>query len=247
MELPSPLLAAFPPVPDLLLEVASRSVDDAMLLEIAQADYQNNADLHLAALRTIRDRGVIPSFPPWDPREVLKLIQWCDPENPGHQSGSPGRRGHQMRAFACAALLQATVEEGGNGVGEATLAQCLRSAQVLGDELVEVVASFLTWGIPRIETNDRWLFAFGLLCVATHLRAGRISDRDLGDAATWVLAEEAELKRTIRLSCPPPMLFGLSMGVWKPIAADLIRNAATIRSSDVRKQIEFIGEFVLDY
>jgi hypothetical protein len=247
MKIPPAILAAFPPTADLLLDVARRQVDDAMLLEIAQADHMDDANLHLAALRTIRDDGVLPSFPQWVPREVLGLVQWPEPEIAGHQPGSTERRGHQMRAFACAALLRATADEGGNGVGDVTLANCLVHANVLGEDINEAVARFLTWAAPRIETDNRWLFALGLLIVATRLRTGRIADRDLGDTAAMVLLEEAEYHRTIRPSCPPPTPFGLSWGFWRPLAAELIGNAATIEARDVRKQIEFIGEFVLDF
>jgi hypothetical protein len=85
MKIPPAILAAFPPAADLLLDVARRQVDDAMLLEIAQADYMNQTDLHLAALRMIRDDGVLPSYPQWDPREVLGLVQWPEPDGAGHK------------------------------------------------------------------------------------------------------------------------------------------------------------------
>src|SRR5258708_20197319 len=115
---------------------------------------------HLAKLRPIRDHGIVPASLGWHPGEVLALIRWSNPEDPSHKPGSTGRRGHQMRAFACAALLRDDLEN------EATLAQCLTSSKVLGPEMSEAVACFLTWGIPLMATSDRWLFSFVLLVAA---------------------------------------------------------------------------------
>jgi hypothetical protein len=247
MDLPPALLAAFPASSDLLLDIASRQVDDGMLREIAAADYGCDVDAHLAGLRPIRDQGIVPAPMGWHPGEVLELIRWSNPENPAHKPGSPGRRGHQMRAFACAALLRAALQDGGDITPEATLAQCLASAKVLGEEMSGAAARFLTWVIPLMPRSEfRWLFAFGLLAVATRLRSGRVADRALGDAAHWVLAEEASGRAPIDPSNPQPLAFGLLYGYWRPLAAELLREAADIHADDVRDNLGFIGAFVLD-
>src|SRR5436305_280319 len=119
MILPPALLAVFPPSADRLLDVARQQVDDGMLREIAAADYGRDVDIHLAALRPIRDQGIVPAPLGWHPGEVLELIRWSDPEDPAHKPGATGRRGHQMRAFACAALLRTAMENGCDGVAEA--------------------------------------------------------------------------------------------------------------------------------
>jgi hypothetical protein len=172
MDVPPALVAAFPPSADLLLDVARRQVDDEMLREIAEEDYGDHVEEHLAALRPIRDLGIVPAQWEWHPAEVLRLMRWSG-------AGSAGRRGHRMRIFAYAALLRRANEEPGVA-DEATLAQCLVSARVLGEEFNEAAGRFLAWAVPHITLDDRWLFALGLLIVAVRLRAGRIADRTLG-------------------------------------------------------------------
>ena len=114
MDPPPALLTAFPASADLLLDIVRRQVDDGMLAEIAAADYGMDMNAHLTELRTIRDQGIVPTPLPWHPGEVLELIRWSNPENPAHKPGSTGRRGHQMRAFACAAILRAGMGDGGD-------------------------------------------------------------------------------------------------------------------------------------
>ena len=243
MNLPPVLVEAFQPAPDLLLDIARRQIDDGMLLEIARADYGMDDQLHLAALRIIRDQGKVPESLEWHPSEVLRLMRWSNPEEPRHRPGSVGKRGHRMRAFACAALLRARVAD------DATLAQCLGSAKVIGQEMNLAAARFLTWGIPQVSISERWLFAFGLLVVATRVGPGRFKESELRVAAEWVLAEESEKQQEFGpfdLSDPVPLPFGLSSGYWKPLAAELITFAETIQAADARESMELIGAFVLD-
>ncbi len=246
MEIPPALLAAFPPSADLLLDVTRRQVDDVMLTEIAAADYGMSRAEHLALLRPIRDNGVVPDMMQWYGGEVLELTRWPHPENPAHKPGSQGLRGHQMRAFACAALLRAATIDDQNDISQdATLARCLVSAKVLGEDMSDAAARFLTWRIPRVAGPEvRWLFAFGLLLVAVRLRSGRFADRVLGDATDWVLAEEAKRFRPHYLSEPAPIDYVLE-DAWQPLAIELIREAETILTDDVRDILGFIGEFVL--
>ena len=204
MDLPHELHAAFPPSNHQLLDVARAYVDDDMLEEIARADYGCDAELHLAALRPIRDSGIMPASLGWQPREVLQLIRWSNPEDPNHKPGSTGRRGHQMRAFACAVLLRAAGESGeDDGSMEATLAQCLSSAKALGDEMNNAAAAFLTWGIPRLACQDQWLFALSLIVVASRFRPDRISEEMMCAMTAWVFAEEEQWRERYRLTQLP--------------------------------------------
>ncbi|MEN9937623.1 MAG: hypothetical protein RLZZ387_4202 [Chloroflexota bacterium] len=84
------LLLALGPGCDALLCWLRPRVDDAMLLEIAGADYGMDADAHLAALRRIRDEGLFAVQIGWEPKEVLELIRWSEPENPAWKTGSTG-------------------------------------------------------------------------------------------------------------------------------------------------------------
>jgi hypothetical protein len=248
MTVPPCLLTAFPPSNRLLLDVSRRQIDDGMLDEIAAADYGIDADRHLAALRPIRDTGTVPQPMGWHPGEVLELIRWSEPENAARKPGATGRRGHQMRAFACAVLLRAAAEGGDTSSEEATLGQCLASAKVLGQEMNDAVAGFLTWRIPLMTGPDDWLFAVGLLIASTRPGNDRITDRVLVDATAWVLGAEGEFRRGFRFNPadPPPVPFGLRYGVWKPVLTELTENAATVKSAGVRSDLELIGRILLE-
>jgi hypothetical protein len=108
----------------------------------------------------------------------------------------------------------------------------------------EGAAHFLTWAIPHLTSDDRWLFALGLLIVAVRLRTGRIAESTLGEAAAWVFAAEAE-KLGVACTARTPAC-GLSEGYWKPLGAELIREAAAVQADDVRHDLEFLGAWVLE-
>jgi hypothetical protein len=131
---------------------------------------------------------------------------------------------------------------------DSTLAQCLASAKVLGEEMSEAAARFLTWQIPRLEDcSERLLFALGLLIFATRLRSRRIPDPVLGNVAEWVLAEES-LYRQAFPSDPPdsmPIAFSIQSGFWQPLAEELKREAETICTDDVRTNLQ-LCELLLD-
>ena len=153
-----------------------------------------------------------------------------------------------MRAFACATLLRAAVESGeDDGSMEATLAQCLASAKMLGDEMNDAAAAFLTWGIPQLDCQDQWLFALSLLVAASRFRLNRISDSILRDVAAWLLAEEGASRQQYRYNPadPHPGHFGVTYGFWKPLAAELVSNAADIKATDIRSDLELIGALIL--
>jgi hypothetical protein len=170
MEIPAELIAAFPPSEDVLLACARRAIDDEMLVEIAGADDGTDFDAHLAALRPIRDQGIVPVPLAWRPGEVLELIRWSNPDDPESKPGGTGLRSHQMRAFACAALLRAGAEPENYyydrpGSSESSLGLCLLSAKALGEEMSEAVARFLTWRILRMRNwshSESILFLNGL-------------------------------------------------------------------------------------
>lgn len=80
-------------------------IDDSMLVEIASADYHRDIAKHLAALRPIRDQGLVPYDMEWEPEEVLELTRWIQPEQSNGLPNGQEERDHLMRAFACGALL----------------------------------------------------------------------------------------------------------------------------------------------
>lgn len=247
--MPPALPAAFPPAPDALLHLLRARVDDGMLREIARADYGMDEEEHLAALLPIRDRGEIPPAMGWEPKEVLELIRWSEPEDPEWKPGFPGTRGHLMRAFACAALLRAAAEPGQIGYhsGEnSTVAQLLASALALGADVQEAAARFLAWRTPRLEPEEeRPFFAFGLLVLATLLRDGRMDDDTLAVAADWVIAEEAEECAAMG-PCLPANPDGWLLGltwhnqkdtVWRHLAERLGREAEAMPPGPARDRL----------
>ena len=251
--LPPELAAAFPPAPDALLELLRRQVDDGMLREIARADYGMDEDAHLAALLPVRDRGELPAPMRWEPKEVLELVRWSEPDDPAWKPGSPGTRGHRMRAFACAALLRAAAEPENAGFfdGEnSTLAQLLASALVLGADAQEAAARFLTWRTPRMAHHeDRPFFALGLLVLAVELRGGRLPDGALAAAADWVVAEEAEERAAQHPYLPvnsEGWLLGLTWHdlrdtVWRALAGRMGEAAGALPPCPARDRVEEVA------
>lgn len=235
MDCPAPLLTAFPPSPNLLLDLARRRTDDAMLWEIARADYGWEADRAMKELRLIRDSGTIHAPISWPLAEVLGLSRYHDPDRPNpppFEPGPSGRVGHQIRLFACAVLLriQAEFEEerGGESL-DPTLAACLISAGRLDDRVGEAVARFLTWRIAGGKPHqESWMMALGLLILATRLRGKRRAGVPLGAVAGWVFERESLDRRGRPGGRPRP--FGIAQGMWRPLADEL--NGAARAAAD---------------
>ncbi|KLU02318.1 hypothetical protein RISK_005384 [Rhodopirellula islandica] len=88
------------PSSDDLLRIVFSNVDESMLREIAAADYGEVFDEHLEQLAVIKSGKILAPMQ-WEPKEVLELIRWSEPEDPSWSPGSTGDRGHWMRLFAC--------------------------------------------------------------------------------------------------------------------------------------------------
>lgn len=230
--IPPDLLTAFPPSAERILHLARQQTDDAMLVEIAKADYGYMADECLAVLRPIRDTGVVPAAMDFSLSEVLNLTRYDAPTQ---------RRGHQTRLFACAVLLCA---EDFDSSPDSTLAQSLVSAQVLGEETSAAVGCHLTWRLtqrpPRCESL---LEALGLLLLAVRLRVRHFAPPVLGEFAQWVLALESNLTRT-RPAFPSerlPRPFSVQLGLWQPLLAEFHAAIHALPPSDARFQLELCG------
>jgi hypothetical protein len=247
LDIPAALIVAFPPSADLLLDRARRHTDDAMLRWIARADYGIMADQMMADLRAIRDNGIVLAPMHWQLGEVLELTRWCNPEAPHpppFEPGPTGRRGHQTRLFACAVLLRAEAESDirREHVEDSTLAQCLVSAKVLGDEISDAAARFLTWRMSQMEecSESALFLCLALLILAVRLRPGQIDDRVLANLAEWVLAEELRYRQVYPTNSaqPKPVAFSIQSGFWRPLAAELRDEAAAFRLDDVRTNLQ---------
>jgi len=193
------LLNRFEPEPDGLLREIFRHVDDEMLKEIAAADYGQDVERHLAALRPIRDTCIFPPDLIWYPMEALELIRWSQPENPDWKPGRTGEFEHWMRAFSCAAILRATCEpwnyRGDCAFVKTTIHMILR-LRMLPVDLTRLAASFLSWLMVQVgpEGTDRAVCAYGIgqLWFALHL-APAVPDEDLVFLAKWIARRAEEL------------------------------------------------------
>ncbi len=246
MDIPAPLTAAFPPSAALLLDRTRRVIDDAMLMDIAMADYGIGAEDALAVLRPIRNTGIVPRVIPNQLPEVLQLIRWSNPEKPNpppFRLGPTGIRGHQTRLLACAVLLRGSEEldiDGFENSEESTLAQCLASAGVLGEEMSEAVGCFLSWRLSRTVPDQPIFFALSFLIIATRLRSKLFSEVILGRIAEWVIGVEAHECKSFAWnpSDPRPIEHSLYAGFWQPLAVELKAAAAMIQSDEVRTNLQ---------
>ena len=200
-----------------LLEQLARFVHDGLLRAIAEADYGMNVEEHLAALRQIH-AGQIPVPIKWEPREVLELVRWSQPDGPnGRGEGKDaGRDGHLQRAFACTALLliAAEPENSGRLMGSEkdSIIQLIGSVLALDLKLQRPALRLLSERILTLDLGDAELpfFALGILLLAAMLP--HIEPEHLGKLGEWVLAEEARLREELMHAWRPPTeqwLFGL--------------------------------------
>jgi len=151
------LLNRFEPTPDELLRLVFGRVDESMLHEIAAADYGQDVDEHLEQLHAIKSGKVLAPMR-WEPKEVLELIRWSEPEDPTWSPGSTGDRGHWMRLFSCTVLLRAAADPANEGyfTGEdSTIIQLVDSAIKLGVSTPRAALKFLCWCMQS-ETLGDW-------------------------------------------------------------------------------------------
>ena len=94
---------------DLLLVLNFDRVDDSMVVEMAEADYGDDEDIHLVALHQIRTKN-IPSPMQWHPVEVLGLTRWTEWDNLHLPDGAISKHKHWMCLFAFTALIWASLK-----------------------------------------------------------------------------------------------------------------------------------------
>jgi hypothetical protein len=172
-----------------LLRLLSSRIDDAMLQEIAEADYSNDRDKHFAKLKLIRDKGIIPSPLQWHPQEVLELVRWSEPDNQDWKPGRIGVAGHLMRAFCCMALLCAVGNgESINGISD-TLIQLIGSLEALGLAHEPCASALLIWFIPSLSLEVVGTSTLALACLALVAlllaRRPTMQNETLGAAVNW--------------------------------------------------------------
>ncbi len=191
----APFPAPIEPHPGLLLAKLARQVDEAMLRDIAEADYAQQANEHYAVLRRMRDEGFVP-MPEWVPQEVLELIRWSQPDQPGWMPGGQGERGHWMRAFCCASLLRMAGEKGMRphvSFNETTVA-LVASLDTLNAGLWAETGALLNWFIDRLamerDRGEEPFIGVALLYCALHVAA--VPDPSITALCRWTIDREQE-------------------------------------------------------
>lgn len=194
---------------DGLLEQLARFVHDDMLRSIAEADYGMNVDEHLAVLRSIH-AGKIPVPIQWEPREVLELVRWSQPDGPhGRWDGKDaGRDGHLQRAFACTALLHIAAEPENRGrlLGpeKDSIIQLIGSVLALDLKLQRPALRLLSERLLTLDLGEPELpfFALGILLLAAMLPD--VEPDYLGELGAWLLAEEVRIREELITSWERP-------------------------------------------
>jgi hypothetical protein len=251
---------------DLLLRLVSPRIDDRMLREIAAADYGRDVDEHFAPLRRLRDDGVIPCPLAWEPREVLELIRWSEPDDPEWGPGGHGVRGHWMRLFACTALLRtefdpANIEARADGQNQ-TLAALLMSVRALDAKLDRPACGLVGWLVEvlsaevrrcgGVPADDLAFFGVGLLWTIVRAQV-TMEDAKLVDICHWIAACEAQANTGAHagygLPQGPWLLstthFNLNHAKWRRIGDDLGTAELAGRSAEARDWVRLIGSLIV--
>jgi hypothetical protein len=241
----------FTPQPDELLRRISRHIDDAMLKEIAAADYGQDIEEHLVQLRRIRDECSFPIPMPWHPGEVLELIRWSEPDAPNWKPSGYGERGHWMRAFACAALLRAAGDlenDALRGGWNSTVSQLISSLRVLHSELYQPASALLAWLILKCESDEDieelGFLGVALLWLALQLRPA-VSDDVIVSLSDWIVIQEKKRTRDVG-----PYIGGWLLGItffnsqhkaWIELGGALENMNLQHRSFAAQKMVKLIG------
>jgi len=180
-----------------------------MIEEIAKNDYGQETIEHFAGV----ERQLKADDPPlgllaWNPREVLELERWSEPETPYRNEPPSGQHGHIKRLLACTILLRnAAYIDGSKHLSEeeffletsaTTLIQLTRSAIVIGGEAPYLVTRFLLWVYGRqAHPAFRPFAAFSFLLLTAHIGLDRLPSLDLSDVCAWVVAVEAQCREML--------------------------------------------------
>ena len=250
------LLAPLHPDESALAPLFQTNFDEAMLREIAAADYGWKADECYALLQPMLKAGLVAADD-FNLREVLALIHWSDPDDPEWSPSGYGQRGHWMRLFACTAMVRFAPIRRDLFEGECnTLAQLTSSAIELGQPVARGAASVLAWrflAYPGADPDSAFL-AFAILLLAAHLERGEDSGQWLKDLATWVEEEEARARHELSTwfsSLPhwDNWLTGLTLfdqreAVWRSLAHRILARPERPHPSDAKEAMQLLGELV---
>ena len=235
----------FEPDPRKLLSAVASHIDNSMLLEIAKADYGDQIEEHLAALRPVRDQNLAPSEA-WVPSEVLELVRWSEPDQPDWHPGGRGERGHWMRAFCCVALLRMEGERLIRFGIEDTTAILVESVEILNAGLWDELGALLTWLVDQTansdyDSQDPVLGVALLQCV---LRIESVTDASIIALCEWTWAREKEQSTLLAFDGSwfhRVVTYSVRQRTWRSLESKMMTLDLQARSKDVRDWVGKIG------
>jgi hypothetical protein len=251
------ILQKLNPAPDALLNALSEEVDDGMLMEIAAADYGMETEEHLAQLYRIRDSHEIPAPMGWNPREVLNLTRWHEPDKTYPEVGEQNRRGHLIRAFACTVLLVANTDPSNVGYFDGenqTLAQLLASLPVIGSPFQVNVLRFIAWRAQDFSDihEDGLFYLLALLILILRTKAP-VTTPELQEIIDYLYVFEKQIRQEQSTYSTPPetWLLGLTYfahchDFWIQIGKEIGAFAPQYKNSSVESALLDIANRLAD-
>jgi hypothetical protein len=206
-------LEQWEPDPAALLDWLRERITPKALATIAAADYGNDRDTHLAALRDIQATGLIPQPLTWHPTEVLALTRWSSGDNVDHMA----------RAFACTVLCLDSAGPVHRDGHEATIAVLLESCLALGDEAVSrAVGLMVTLAQAADDDHHELGFAYLGLLLAAAVRDPH--DPRLASLADRLVATELSTRLDSHQDnwLLGQTLFDARHRLWRSLAEDLL-------------------------
>jgi hypothetical protein len=249
------LLMVFQPDENAFTPLFLANLDEAMLREIACADYGWKADKCYELLQPMLTAGVIAADD-FNLREVLELIRWSEPDDPKWSPGGHGQRGHWMRLFACTALIRFAPTHLHLLSGECgTFAQFTSSAIELGQPTARAAASVLSWRFLAYpgDEEDAAFLAFAILLLATHLEHGEDRGPWLKELCVWVEEQEACARHATQWNSSLPhrdrWLLGLTNfdhlePVWRSLAHRILARPERPHPREASEDLQLLGELV---
>lgn len=234
MEQDSPLynlLLQYNPSERAMLDWLVPHINDAHLREIAQSDYGNEEKEHFQELKRIHEGKPIPAPLLWNPSEVLTLTRWNEPDDLKYKGGRKGLRGHLIRAFCCAVLLQAgdapeavdyTYADGENQ----TLIQLIESVLLLGRGATESALRLLSWRLLRLEDEEEGetaFFGLAILLLRATLFEPHENGEDLNLLAEWIVSKLVGIGNDWLQGLT---LFNQYHEKWKRLTQEILLNPA---------------------
>ena len=250
------LLEPLHPNESALTPLFQAKIDEAMLREIAEADYGWKADECYALLQPILKTGLVTSDD-FNLQEVLELIRWSEPDDPESDPGGHGPRGHWMRLFACTAMVRLAPKYKASFSSECdTLAQLISSAIELGRPVARAAGSMLAWRFLAHpgDAEDAAFLAFAILLLATYIEYREDRGQWLKEIAIWVedqeaLARNAKSQWSSSLPHWDKWLLGLTLfdqreAVWRSLAHRILARPESPHPRDAGEALQLLGELV---